>query len=140
MKIIYTFSFLLVFSLLFVCCKNEQSSHAESKQTWDAQNVKFICTDISKNPEEAPLFVVTIEAAGQKTVVDTIMSCASFTKEDYERHDIPQNAIAACGGWWAGAGDYLYVVEEKGKLVVYAGWQEEQQEDKGFHYKVLKTL
>jgi hypothetical protein len=43
--------------------------------------------------------------------------------------------VAACGGWYAGAGDYYYALEMKGKIVVMKGWNAEEQTDEGYHYE-----
>ena len=72
--------------------------------------------------------------------MDSINVCNIFGKDEYVSHLIPKDAISACGGWWAGAGDYLYLVYQGDDAVVMAGWQAEEQEDEGYHYKELKRI
>ena len=50
----------------------------------------------------------------------------TVTKANYKDHDIPASALLACAGWWAGAGDHLYVVRRGRSLVVYRKELDEQ--------------
>lgn len=70
--------------------------------------------------------------------MDTIYSCVEMTRSEYEKNNIPADAIIALGGWWAGSGDYYYLVLRGGKPVLYAGWQDEQQTDEGYHWEEKK--
>jgi len=38
---------------------------------------------------------------------------------DYRSHGVPATAIAACQGWWAGAGEDLYVIRRGRQLIVF---------------------
>ena len=58
-------------------------------------------------------------------------------KSSYSDLNIPENAIIACQTWWAGAGDYFYVVPTKTGVEVFQGWADEQQEDEGYHWKKI---
>lgn len=40
-------------------------------------------------------------------------------REDYAAHDVPRAALTACAGWWAGGGEYLYVIRRHGRLDIY---------------------
>ena len=73
-----------------------------------------------------------------RTVIDSAQGCGIIDKADYKDKQIPAEAVAACGGWFAGAGDYFYAIEKNGKIVVFKGWQAEEQEDEGFHWEEVK--
>jgi hypothetical protein len=86
----------------------------------------------------AQLFVVT---GGKRTEVAKV-NChlTAYQPENFETYDIPSNAVAACGGWWAGAGDYFYLVPTGQGWEVFQGWEDEGQEDQGYHYKKVLSL
>lgn len=41
-----------------------------------------------------------------------------IAKEDYEKNNIPSNALNACLSWYAGSGDYFYITTNKSSLSV----------------------
>lgn len=84
------------------------------------------------------LYAVLLTVDGKTTAIDTVYACEAIPASSFSQYDIPKEAKSACGGWWAGAGDYFYATLEKNKVVVYQGWQDEQQEDEGYHWKALK--
>lgn len=59
-------------------------------------------------------------------------------KAEYKDNAIPAQALAACTGWWAGAGDNLYVVRRGRFLVVYRREVDEQAPD--FPWKRFKVI
>lgn len=84
------------------------------------------------------LYAVLLTVDGKTTAIDTVYACETIPASSFSQYDIPKEAKSACGGWWAGAGDYFYATIEKNKVVVYQGWQDEQQEDEGYHWKAMK--
>jgi hypothetical protein len=64
----------------------------------------------------------------------------TISKVKFKEYDIPKNALAACFVWWAGSGDYYYLISENQQHIIYKGWQDEQQEDKGYHWKKHLTI
>ncbi len=124
---------LLGMFLPFMACNNTPA------KTVSASEVKLICDDLGFDPAtEVPYSIVSMVVDGKKTPIDTINSCSPIEKVGYTEKQIPATAIAACGGWYAGAGDYFYVVEQDGKPTVFHGWQSEEQEDEGFHWEKIK--
>jgi antitoxin (DNA-binding transcriptional repressor) of toxin-antitoxin stability system len=97
----------------------------------------LVCEEIRDLNDEIPLSIASIKIGEQLTVVDSLSVCATIIPGE---NDVPKDAISACGGWWAGAGDYLYIQYEGNDAVVMAGWQAEEQEDEGYHYKELKRF
>ena len=59
-------------------------------------------------------------------------------KAEYKDTGVPLQALTACFGWWAGAGDYLYVIRRGPSLVVYRKEVDEQAPD--FPWKRLKVI
>lgn len=102
-----------------------------------AGNVKLICKDMGEDSLSNPRFDVLLSVDGKETKIKSIYACADIPKTEYKRYEIPDTAIAACGGWWAGAGDYYYVAMQDGKPVVFEGWQDESQTEKGYHWKQI---
>lgn len=59
-------------------------------------------------------------------------------KTEYKDTSIPAQALTACLGWWAGAGDYLYVIRRGRSLVVYR--KEVNEEGPELPWKRLKVI
>jgi hypothetical protein len=76
-----------------------------------------------------------LSIAGKESKIRSINACAEISRIDYKTFEIPENAISACGGFWAGLGSYFYLVEKDGKFVVFEGFTEEGQKEKGYHWK-----
>jgi hypothetical protein len=53
---------------------------------------------------------------GHYSVVDRV---------EYESRGIPNAAITACSGWWAGSGEILYVIRRRKQMVVYIRYLDE---------------
>lgn len=82
--------------------------------------------------------LVILEVNGTPQIIDTIAACDPINKKSFAQYDIPATAKSAYGGWWAGYGEYYYATIENNKAVVYYGWQDEGQEDSGYHWEVKR--
>lgn len=106
-----------------------------------SNSTKFI---IKQNPEDAngnPSAEITLSFGKKVRKVSKITGNAELIEKiDYASKGIPKKALSACGAWWAGAGDYFYVVKTDNQLVVYKGWQDETQKEKGYHWKRFKVI
>lgn len=105
-----------------------------------AANVSFRCevkTDPQTDIPSAEVFVVINE---QATKVANITACDVIEKDGYANFNIPNNAIAAAGGWWAGSGDYLYALQEGDKIVVKKGVVDEMSTQTEVQYATIATL
>lgn len=136
---------ILVIALVFACQSNQsepENSNTEEKEaainapSIDAQ---FYCRDLTTS-DDMPRAEVSLYLNKARYVIDTIQTCDLFEPADYAKYEIPAEAISACGGWWAGAGDYLYAIVEEDVCIVMQGWQDEQQEDDGFHYERARSF
>ena len=99
--------------------------------------VKLICKNGGVDSLETPYFDVMLSVNGKEIKIKTINGCGDIPKADYNTYEIPAEAVSACGGWWAGAGDYYYVVMKNGKPALFEGWMDETQKEKGYHWKEI---
>lgn len=93
------------------------------------------------NNDEMPSTAVSVNI---NDVVHELKSVSGMVEpikeEQFLEMDIPNNAIAACGGWWAGAGDYFYMISFGNAINIFHGWQDEMQEESGYHWVLLKKI
>jgi hypothetical protein len=137
MKYTKTVQFLAILcsAVFLTACNNE--SKLEDKKNKSPQVVKFICDVkmVNENPES------TVKLSVDDKLFEISLNksdCGDIKKEDYSQFKIPEQAVAACGGWWAGSGDYFYAEIKDGKLSVFQGWMDSEQEDDGYHWKEIK--
>lgn len=103
------------------------------------QDASFMIKNLPENDMGNPSSDISLKYNGKIMKLATIMGNASlYEKAEFEDKEIPKDALTACGAWWAGAGDYFYVIPTKKGVAVYQGWQDEGQEDDGYHWKKLK--
>ncbi len=84
-----------------------------------------------------PQSAVYATAGEKKAKLATTNTCDSIPRAAYEDHEIPDSAIAAVGGWWAGLGEYFYAIREGEGIAYYKGWVEERQEEENYHYQKM---
>ena len=144
-------SLLALFGALFLlaACQNDPrtppndgSAETSEKNKLTTADVRLVCEAAEDPNQEAgyPQNEVFLYLAESKVKVADILACEEIDKADFASHQIPENAIIAVGGWWAGAGDYLYVVQEGDNFVVKKGEIFEEQEDNSYNYKTVMTF
>jgi hypothetical protein len=127
--------YFIVVLLGLASCQNVSKAPAPESLT----NVSLICQSLGEDEQGLPHTILLLGKNKETVTLDTLtMTLNKIPKEDYAKMDIPTDAIDACGGWYAGGGSYFYVVKRDGKAVVFEGFQEEQQEDKGYHWAEYK--
>lgn len=109
---------------------------APEPATGDLPNPRLVC-ETAGNATGAPQSAVYTIIDQQKIKIANIAACDSIPPAQFSDYGIPDSALTAAGGWHAGSGDYLYIVREADKLLYYQGWQDEMQEDEGYHYTRL---
>jgi len=155
------FLFLLSAFLLFSCVNEDSMNEEKEKEptmvakrglrkklsvTGDGTPPKtaihkasLVCRDRGEDEFEIPHYDVYVKYDSVMHKVGECNACAPLDLQDYHDYDIPKHALAACGGWFAGGGDYFYVMQTKDDgIQVYAGWQDEgqmEEDDTTFHYK-----
>ncbi len=102
---------------------------------------KFTFKSYPEDANGTPYSDIFLNFGKKIAKIDKVTGNADITDPNlYAKNKIPKTALSACGSWWAGTGDYYYVVQEKNKLVIYKGWQAEEQTDRGFHWKRYKSV
>lgn len=97
---------------------------------WDSIN-DYPCYDLGyRKIAESPILKIKTE----------YMHLEKIPYDDYEQYDIPKKAKTACGGWYAGTGDYFYSIEENGVIKIFYGWADEEQDEKGFHWEIFTEI
>lgn len=127
----------LIFTFIFLFIGLAQISMA---QTPKAQ-AKFTFKTYPEDANGTPSSDIFLTFGKKVAKIDKVTGNVDITDPSlYAENKIPKTVLSACGSWWAGAGDYFYVIQEKNKLVIYKGWQAEEQTDKGFHWKRYKSV
>ena len=111
----------------------DSNSKARENMKDPSKGIKLVCLDGGMdNSISAPKTDIMLYVDGNSTKIKTIYGEGhNYDKELYKEMGIPSNALSACGAWWAGGGDYFYVVINNGKPVVYQGSQDEGQQHAG---------
>lgn len=112
--------------------KEEQEAEEETVVTSVELKSKFL-RELDYGMRE---HLVILEVNGKPQTIDTFAVCDPIDKKSYKQYNIPATAKSACGGWWAGYGEYYYATIENNKAIVYYGWQDEGQEEPGYHWEV----
>jgi hypothetical protein len=144
-----TFYLLIFTAIILMHCTNDTSqstSKTNEGQQKEAANLNqenkaVFVIDNSLGTDVEPRSEVSVNFNGKNTKIAAIAGAAQIIdKQEYRGKEIPENAISACGGWWAGAGDYFYMIPSDKGIIVYQGWQDEQQEDLGFHWEKVQEI
>lgn len=103
--------------------------------------ISLVCRDMGEDESGVPRYDVYAKWDSTQRKIGSCNACAPLDIQDYHEYGIPNEAVAAVGGWFAGGGDYFYAVRtEDDGAIVYAGWQEEgqiEQNDSSYHYKIV---
>jgi hypothetical protein len=114
------------------------SSIDETSIKSNATTFSFFITTTTKN--ENPYSTLYSIINGKKKFTAKVgVGLSKYEKSAYQENGIPKNALDACGGWWAGGGDYFYAIKTKTGIDVFRGYEEEQDEETGKHWKKIKS-
>ena len=150
MKKIFLLTALAV--LLFTSCGNDTAptgntdSAADTTATTDSglkdkqAKAQFVI-ETTLDSMEIPHSTVSVDYNDKRAALDPITCAAAlYNKDEMKQMDIPADAIAACGGWYAGGGDYYYIVPTPTGIAVYKGWLDEGVDDVGYHWEKVKDI
>jgi hypothetical protein len=122
--------FLLFFlsAMLFFKCASDATNQEKSIEK-STVAVKLICEPVAGayqdvNPQNDVYFL----HGENKVKVGTISTCQNLDASEWSQAGIPDSAFVACGGWWAGGGDYFFVIQDAGELRVMQISVDEMQE------------
>jgi len=133
--------FVLAFFVFF--CQNQENTAntqtSENQTSTDAaspavstpkKEIPFFTIRSSSNDDtENPKSEIYLSISGNEIdIQEAVVACEQIKKADYSNYKIPAEAIDACGGWWAGTGEYFYIIENKESdyyMVMYAAVDEQ---------------
>lgn len=164
MKKTIPFLVLLIASMFINCKKN--SSEAENTASVNNDSivvekpVEVVVEDEKEPSIDNPLMrfkIMPVESdingnpnskiyVSSDTKLDFVASVLGNAKEikkaEFVKMNIPKNAIAACGSWWAGSGTYFYISETKKGYEVFKGSQDEETlgENADYKWELVKSL
>lgn len=134
----------IILSFLLISLTNVLFAQTPSTTTTKAANANSTKFIIKQYPEDAngnPSADISLSYNNKTKKISKITGNAELIeKADFASKGIPNKALSACGAWWAGAGDYFYVIKANNQYIVYKGWQDETQTEKGYHWKKFKTV
>ena len=112
----------LIFSLLLIIGACSQPADGEQQQTDNgaSETPELICKEVrnaDENPE-SPLSEVYVKLGDYQLKVADVTICMSMDTSEYASQNIPDTALSAVGGWWAGAGDYFFLIADGDKYRV----------------------
>lgn len=131
--------FLALSLFIYACQSDAKKDNADTSASAKLVDVQLACEDMGTT-DEAPHFAVYAIINEQKTKLMEVSSgCQIIEKTQYTDYQIPNDAIIAVGGWWAGAGDYFYALQKGEQVKIFYAVADEAQETPGFRYKELAT-
>ncbi|OWY26209.1 hypothetical protein C7N43_37505 [Sphingobacteriales bacterium UPWRP_1] len=134
----FNYFFLAAILLWNAGCQNAPKT-ADTQAPESVAGISLLYENLGEDTLSIPRSVLLLGENGGATALDTLsVTLEKIEKERYAEMGIPADAIDACGGWFAGGGDYFYVVNRNGNAVVYRGYLEEEQTDEGYHWAEFK--
>ena len=132
--------FFIALLLWSIGCNNTPPPVATSPQAPESVAcISLVCQNLGADASDIPHSVLLLGENGGATILDTVsVNLVPIEKEKYAEMGIPTDAADACGGWYAGGGDYFYVIQRNGVAEVYRGYLEEQQSDTGYHWTKME--
>jgi len=128
------FYLLFASTLILFACGNETESKDNSKEP----SLSLICQVKKSKMADIPAHSVHLMMDGKKIKLGNILACETFSKTDYKNYEMPNSTLEACGGWWAGAGEYFYLDKKSdGSYSVNYGQMYEEKETKKYDYTEL---
>lgn len=106
-------------------CKAEPSAYGKAAQS--NVKVEWLFDIKMDNSDNTPRGKVYLMVGNRKVLIrpDVVGEYHVIERADYKSSKVPASAITACGGWWAGQGEDLYVIRRKRQLVVFIRYLDE---------------
>jgi hypothetical protein len=136
--------FLLCF-LTMACNRKDAGDETALRQELPAYNLNdwvkadLTCEEIRNADEGDPLAVVYLNLLETQYLLDTVYTCSVIAPQMYTSYDIPRHALSACGGWWAGRGQFFYTLQQGDSIAVMQA-RPIQGDTLGFQYTLLKQV
>ncbi|MDO6390332.1 hypothetical protein Q4E40_09355 [Pontibacter sp. BT731] len=109
---------------LVACSQKEEAQYERLEQenavgdvnSWVKADLQ--CEEIQNADEENPLAVVYLSQMEMQYVLDTVYTCSVIAPQMFTSFGVPREALSACGGWWAGQGNFYYTLHEGDSISV----------------------
>ena len=144
MKILY---FALSIFLFSYSCKSDAPSndnHSIELPITEEQvknDLPSFEIETAMDNQEIPISAISILVGDKKLELTKVNACEKIDRADYAQYQIPPEAIDACGGWWAGAGDYFYIIDNgNNNYTVMQGMMDEENTSDSYNYKMVMNL
>ena len=87
----------------------------------DAPKVEWRFDVTRDERRDLPFTTISLVVNGHAIRLNSKVAASfqALQPKQYQTHGVPKNALAACHGWWAGAGDDYYVIFQDGLLALY---------------------
>ena len=133
--------FLLILCMITLGCNRNEAEQTSigndlpeyDMSTWVKADLE--CKELRNADEDDPQAVVYLNQLETSYVIDTVYTCSVIAPEMYRTYDIPRNALSACGGWWAGSGNFYYTLQEGDSIAVMHAYRI-QHDSLGFEYSL----
>lgn len=132
----------LVLFLFGTACQSDSKTANNQKDNQIAStviSVQLTCEDIGST-DEAPHFAVYAIVSERKTkLLEVSSGCQVIEEAQFADFQIPNDASAAVGGWWAGTGDYFYAQQNGAQIKFFHAVADEAQEKPGYDYQEIAS-
>jgi hypothetical protein len=105
--------------------------------TWVKADLE--CEELRNADENDPQAVVYLSQLAVRQVIDTVYTCSVIAPQMYRTYDIPRDALSACGGWWAGRGNFYYALQEGDSIAIMHA-NPVRSDTLVFQYELLKQI
>jgi hypothetical protein len=122
-----------VFIFAALACGRKQESAEDNAEL----SVAFFCQLLEESDDEGRRYALHAEVGAYKTKIAELKACEPIPPERYGDYAIPPEALAAAGGWWAGAGDYFYARRDEAQIQFFQGYIDEASDSLDFDYRLL---
>lgn len=102
--------------------KNGPKLPEDLKVSWEIKQIVGVDDEEAMNP----LASVSIKIGNKSFVIDSISGEPDLIEPAYySERDIPQDALSACGGFWAGLGVYYFAIKHEDSIKIFVRYEEE---------------
>jgi hypothetical protein len=116
-----------LFILTALCAGGAAAARGAAQRAAPAQAEVAWAFDTREDRDGNPHTKVFLVVGARRVLVtEATANFNALERKDFKGHAVPAAALAACTGWWAGAGEDLYVTRRGRTLVVYSRALDEQ--------------
>lgn len=123
--------------------QSDQGNPSDVDLSTIVKNIRLECVFLGEDDYGVPRNHVYLRFGDKREKVGECLACEKIEGQSFSQYEIPEKAVSACGGWFAGGGDYFYAAVKGRTVEVYQGWQDEgqiEEADDSFHWKRIKEF